>query len=397
MDTTAELNTEESSSSDAAMAADNAPPESTGAEVGQAPAPSVSEPDASHEPEATAKGGEAVPAEPASPKLDLISFFPASERAPRIEAAPPKAPRNFVAPGLVAPRSALSPRRRRGLRANASIGSLGREGPAKRALGLDRFKPDGTSGCDRGRARPRGDRRRAKASRRDETGGLRDARRQRRGFATHRPGSITSSATRAPVWTSSPNASTTTRRRALRISQLGSTNWKRRPPRRLSPRSPRTTTRRRALRISRLGSTNWKRRPPRRAVAVVAPDHDASPRFADLAARLDKLEKKAASPTLAAVAPAPPPKPIADSGESRPHRFERNDRVHRETEASAARLRRHRRRRWIRHDRGREGAISVGPGDMIPGLGRVLRIERHGREWLVVTSVGVIAGEAGPY
>src|SRR5271168_3176441 len=102
MDTTAELNTEESSSSDAAMAADNAPRESTGAEVGQAPAPSVSEPDASHEPEAKAQGGEAVRAEPASPKLDLISFFPASERAPRIEAAPPKAPRHFVAPGLVA-------------------------------------------------------------------------------------------------------------------------------------------------------------------------------------------------------------------------------------------------------------------------------------------------------
>ena len=34
---------------------------------------------------------------------------------------------------------------------------------------------------------------------------------------------------------------------------------------------------------------------------------------------------------------------------------------------------------------------------MIPGLGRVLRIERHGREWLVVTSVGVISGEGGPY
>jgi hypothetical protein len=100
MDTTAELNTEESLSS-AAMAADNAPPETTGAEVGQAPAPSVSEPVASHEPEAKAQGGEAVRAEPESPKLDLISFFPASERAPRIEAAPPKAPRNFVAPGLV--------------------------------------------------------------------------------------------------------------------------------------------------------------------------------------------------------------------------------------------------------------------------------------------------------
>ena len=38
-------------------------------------------------------------------------------------------------------------------------------------------------------------------------------------------------------------------------------------------------------------------------VAAVAPDHDASSRFADLAVRLDKLEKKAASPTVAVVAP----------------------------------------------------------------------------------------------
>src|SRR5271156_3508691 len=114
MDTTAELNPEEGLSS-AAIAADSDSSESTGAEVGQAPTPPVSEPDALHEPEATAQAGEAVRAEPAGPKLDLISFFPLSERAPRIEAAPPKAPRNFVAPGIVAGVALLTPRARAGV------------------------------------------------------------------------------------------------------------------------------------------------------------------------------------------------------------------------------------------------------------------------------------------
>ena len=39
---------------------------------------------------------------------------------------------------------------------------------------------------------------------------------------------------------------------------------------------------------------------------------------------------------------------------------------------------------------GHEGSFTVAPGDTIPGAGRVLRIERHGRDWMVVTSLGVI-------
>jgi hypothetical protein len=46
---------------------------------------------------------------------------------------------------------------------------------------------------------------------------------------------------------------------------------------------------------------------------------------------------------------------------------------------------------------GRDGAISVAPGDSIPGLGRVLRIERHGHVWAVVTSLGVIEEGPEPY
>lgn len=42
----------------------------------------------------------------------------------------------------------------------------------------------------------------------------------------------------------------------------------------------------------------------------------------------------------------------------------------------------------------RYGSQQVAPGDTIPGAGRVLRIERRGANWFVVTSLGVIA--SGP-
>ena len=45
----------------------------------------------------------------------------------------------------------------------------------------------------------------------------------------------------------------------------------------------------------------------------------------------------------------------------------------------------------------REGPQQVGPGDLLPGAGRVLRIERRNGEWFVVTSLGVIASDPGAY
>jgi hypothetical protein len=44
----------------------------------------------------------------------------------------------------------------------------------------------------------------------------------------------------------------------------------------------------------------------------------------------------------------------------------------------------------------RYGPQSVTPGDFIPGAGRVLRIERRGGDWVVLTSRGVIASGPGP-
>ena len=295
MDTTAELNTEESLSSDAAMAADNAPPESTGAEVGQAPAPSVSEPDASHEPEATAKGGEGVPAEPASPKLDLISFFPASERTPRIEAAPPKAPRNFVAPGLVAglallfllgagavyeqmhqsARLAAKVRQNEHLvstvsnlteRLDAIEGARAREETAdvRKLLGemklgasatrdvsaavsqltarVDHVERDQGARLDKLAERIDHDASSRFADSRSSTrqigkeGRLADCRRGRPGprrvvALCGSRGSARQIGKEGRLADCRRGRRTTTPRRALRISQLGSTNWKRRPPR----------------------------------------------------------------------------------------------------------------------------------------------------------------------
>jgi hypothetical protein len=45
----------------------------------------------------------------------------------------------------------------------------------------------------------------------------------------------------------------------------------------------------------------------------------------------------------------------------------------------------------------RHGSQQVAPGDMIPGAGRVLRIEKQGGDWVVVTSLGIIASHPAPY
>ncbi len=39
------------------------------------------------------------------------------------------------------------------------------------------------------------------------------------------------------------------------------------------------------------------------------------------------------------------------------------------------------------------GPQEVSPGDYLPGIGRVQRIEKHGKEWSVVTSLGVVQSE----
>jgi len=114
-------------------------------------------------------------------------------------------------------------------------------------------------------------------------------------------------------------------------------------------------------------------------------DHETAGKLADLSGRLDKLEKR---PVAAApVAPAPPAKPVPAAAM-----------VSNETTGSIDRPKLQ--GYWlVEADEsyavidGRDGPQQVAPGDILPGIGRVQRIERRGRDWVVVTSAGVIAGD----
>ncbi len=118
----------------------------------------------------------------------------------------------------------------------------------------------------------------------------------------------------------------------------------------------------------------------------------------DLATRLDKLEKRTAaaldgpakpeadagSKHATSVAKAQPPGPNGDQrpGAARP--------VMREYSVSDV-------QDGFAVIESRYGSQEVAPGDFIPGAGRVLRIERRGGEWYVLTSNGVIGRGSGTY
>jgi hypothetical protein len=145
-------------------------------------------------------------------------------------------------------------------------------------------------------------------------------------------------------------------------------------------------------------------------------DHDATTRNtdaaahnADIAARLEKLEKKAAAPVVALLAPplvapaAPPPKPATPVPTPAPALTAPvfGAGVSRETTGSILPApARPVIRNWIVrevHDgvavvEGPYGYREIEPGEYLPGAGRVERIERHGNDWQVVTSLGMING-----
>ncbi len=125
-------------------------------------------------------------------------------------------------------------------------------------------------------------------------------------------------------------------------------------------------------------------------------DHESTARIADLATRLDKLEKRPPAAVLAA-APTPPPTPSPRlaAAAARP-----DPGVSNETTGSIERPRAPLRGYWLVEVQdgfaivdGRDGPQQVTPGDLLPGAGRVQRIERRGHEWVVVTSAGIIAGD----
>ena len=131
----------------------------------------------------------------------------------------------------------------------------------------------------------------------------------------------------------------------------------------------------------------------KRAEAAAAP----SPEGADSGAKLDKADKRGALAASSAK-PLPPAKPkqstLLATAEPSP-----SDEI-----AAPAKPKPLLRNYSVEEVRNgvavvdsRYGPQEVAPGDIIPGAGRVLRIERRGGDWVVLTSVGVIARGPGPY
>jgi hypothetical protein len=128
-------------------------------------------------------------------------------------------------------------------------------------------------------------------------------------------------------------------------------------------------------------------------------DRDAAGRLTDITARLEKLEKKPAAVTVATATQPPPPPPKVVSPQSKVETVVSNESTG-SIEKPRPRLRGFNledvRDGYAVVD-SRDGPQPVTAGDFIPGAGRVLRIERRGREWVVVTTLGVITEEMAPY
>lgn len=127
--------------------------------------------------------------------------------------------------------------------------------------------------------------------------------------------------------------------------------------------------------------------------------HEAGAQVAELSARIENLEKK----VVAAAAPPPPPSPPSQPKQpALSPKFGAN--VSMETTGSIERPRPLLRRYvvlGVRDDvaliEGRDGQYAVRPGDVLPGAGRVERIEREGGSWVVLTDEGLIGAAEPPY
>lgn len=132
-------------------------------------------------------------------------------------------------------------------------------------------------------------------------------------------------------------------------------------------------------------------------------DHSESAQAAELSARIDKLEKKIVAPVATASLPTAPLPPTQAKPPLIPPKFGPN--VSTETTGSIARPRPLLHGYIVLDARddvalvgGRYGEREVRLGDFLPGAGRVERIERRGRNWIVLTDEGLIASaEPPPY
>jgi hypothetical protein len=131
----------------------------------------------------------------------------------------------------------------------------------------------------------------------------------------------------------------------------------------------------------------------KRAAVAAAPSSE----IAGLTTRLNKLEKRAAVAGPSSANPLPPAAPkqsslMARADPSAPNEIARSDSpgpLLRDYSVEDA-------RDGIAVVHSRDGPQEVAPGDSIPGAGRVLRIEKRGGDWFVLTSRGVIASGPAP-
>ena len=127
-------------------------------------------------------------------------------------------------------------------------------------------------------------------------------------------------------------------------------------------------------------------------------DRDAGARAAELSARIEKLERKVVA--QAVPSPPPPAPPFAAPAKAPVPPIKPGAEISMETTGSIQRSRPVL-RGYIVLDAeddvalvgGRYGEREVRPGDFLPGAGRVLRIERQGRGWVVLTNQGLIAAD----
>ena len=128
----------------------------------------------------------------------------------------------------------------------------------------------------------------------------------------------------------------------------------------------------------------------KRVVAAAQPASEIT----DIATRLDKLEKRAT-----AAAPPPSAKPVLSAGQKQSTlmaRAEPSASIQTARPNSPTPLLQNYSVEDVRDGiavvDSRFGSQQVAPGDFIPGAGRVLRIERRGEDWIVLTSLGIITG-----
>jgi len=112
----------------------------------------------------------------------------------------------------------------------------------------------------------------------------------------------------------------------------------------------------------------------------------ATSKIGELAARLDKLEGKTTNAAVVPAKPSPSLKPTAG--------------VSNEATGSIGKASVRLRGFWIQEIHNGyvridspEGEFEAAPGDVLPGAGRVLRIEHLGRDWVVVTTEGRIESQ----